>query len=93
MTDPDGPDPTADETTESSRTLPETLLALQAVDTEANQLEHRRAHSPLRADFVDATNQTRLWEQQRDAFRTRIDELGAEIEQAERARCRTPDTS
>ena len=64
-------------------TIAELLLALQAVDTHADQLGHRRQHSPLRADSANATEAMRAWKQQRSSLRTRIDELGASIEQAE----------
>ncbi len=59
------------------------LLALQAVDTQADQLAHRRERSPLRDDFTAATDAMRTWERTRNSLRSRIDELGASIEQAE----------
>jgi predicted nucleic acid-binding Zn-ribbon protein len=80
MTDSDAP--VASEST-AAATTPEILLALQAADTQADQLRHRRKGSPVRTDFADATAQMRSWERARDAFRTRIDELGVSIEQAE----------
>lgn len=64
-------------------TIPELLLALQAVDTQADQLGHRRQHSALRADLANATEVMRAWEQQRSSLNAGIDELGASIEQAE----------
>jgi len=64
-------------------TIPELLLALQAVDTRSGQLGYRREHSPLRDDLASATAVIRGWEQQRAGFRSRIDELGSSIEQAE----------
>ncbi len=73
---------TAD-TAPSAPTIPELLLALQAVDTQADQLAHRREHSPLHDDLASATAAMRAWEQQRATLRARIDELGASIEQAE----------
>jgi uncharacterized protein len=79
MTDSDAPVPSAS----AAATIPEMLLALQAVDTKADQLQHRRKSSPLRADFSAATAQTRAWERERDAISTRISELGDSIEQAE----------
>lgn len=79
MTDSDAPAPSES----TAATIPEILLALQAVDTQSDQLQHRRKHSPLRADFADATAQARAWERERDATRTRIDELGVAIERAE----------
>ncbi len=74
---------TADTAPSTPTTIPERLLALQAVDTQADQLGHRREHSPLRDDLASATAAMRIWEQQRAALRSRIDELGASIEQAE----------
>ncbi len=64
-------------------TIAELLLAMQAVDTLADQLGHRRQHSPLRDDLANATEVMRAWEQQRSSMRTQIDELGTSIEQAE----------
>jgi uncharacterized protein len=80
MTDPDAPVPSA---STAAATIPEILLALQALDTQADQLQHRKKNSPLRTDFADATAQARSWERERDAIRTRIDELGVSIERAE----------
>jgi predicted nucleic acid-binding Zn-ribbon protein len=74
---------TADTAPSAPTTLPELLLALQAADTQADQLGHRREHSPLHDDLASATTAMRAWEQQRAALRSRIDELGASIEQAE----------
>lgn len=74
---------TADSVPSEPATTPHLLLALQAVDTQADQLAHRRKHSPLRDDLTSAAAVMRAWEQQRAAFRSRIDELGTTIEQAE----------
>ena len=74
---------TADSAANAPATIPELLLALQAVDTQADQLGHRREHSPLRADLASATSAMRTWEQERASLRSRIDELGESIEQAE----------
>ena len=74
---------TADTAPSAPTSIPELLLALQAVDTEADQLGHRREKSPLRADLASATTAMRDWERQRASMRARIDELGASIEQAE----------
>jgi uncharacterized protein len=74
---------TADSAATAPPTLPELLLALQAVDTQADQLGHRRQHSPLRDDLADATSTMREWERQRTSMRSRIEELGVSIEQAE----------
>ena len=77
MTDPADPAPS------EPATIPELLLALQAVDTQSGRLGYRREHSPLRDDMVSATAAMRSWEQQRDGFRSRIDELSSSIERAE----------
>jgi uncharacterized protein len=74
---------TADSTANAPATIPELLLALQGVDTLADQLAHRREHSPLRADLSSATATMRTWEKRRASLRSRIDELGESIEQAE----------
>lgn len=74
---------TADSTPGAPSSVAELLLALQAVDTQADQLAHRRERSPLRSDLTSATTALRSWEQQRASLRSRIDELGESIEQAE----------
>jgi uncharacterized protein len=74
---------TADSTANAPATIPELLLALQAVDTRADRLVHRHENSPLRADLASATTSVRAWEQRRASLRSRIDELGVSIEQAE----------
>ena len=74
---------TAETAPSAPTTIPELLLALQAVDTQADQLGHRREHSPLHDDLASATAAMRAWEQQRAALRSRIDELGTSIEAAE----------
>ena len=75
---------TAEPAPSAPSTIPEILLALQAVDTTADQLGHRREHSPLHDDLASATAAMRGWEQQRARLRSRIEELGASIEDAER---------
>lgn len=70
-------------TTTDPTTIPEILLALQAVDTLADQLTTRRARSPLRDELADATASMRAWEQRRASLRSRIDELGTSIEESE----------
>lgn len=77
MTDPGEP------ASNPEPTIPQLLLALQGVDTRADQLQHRREKSPLRTDFADATATLRAWEQRRSALNSQIDELGEVIEQAE----------
>ena len=74
---------TGDSSSSEPSTIPDLLLALQEVDTEADQLAHRREKSPLRDDLASATAAMREWETQRASMRSRIDELGTSIEQAE----------
>jgi predicted nucleic acid-binding Zn-ribbon protein len=74
---------TADNAPSAPTSIPELLLALQAVDTQADQLAHRREHSPLRENLASAVAAVRGWEQRRTALRSRIDELGTSIETAE----------
>ena len=62
----------------------ERLVALQRVDTEADQLLHRRERLPEREALATATEALRAWERERTALRRRIDELGESIEAAER---------
>lgn len=67
----------------SEPTVPERLLALQAIDTESDQLRHRREKSALRDAFAAASTQLATWERERQAFGQRIDELDAVIRDAE----------
>ena len=64
-------------------TLAQQLLDLQAVDTEADQLAHRRRTSPTRDVFAAASAAVASWEQRRDALTGRLGELDAFIESAE----------
>lgn len=64
-------------------TVPQLLLALQAVDTDADQLAHRRANSEAREQFATASADVERWERRRDELQRRIAELGATIESAE----------
>jgi predicted nucleic acid-binding Zn-ribbon protein len=75
---------TAEPAPSAPSTIPEILLALQAVDTTADQLGHRLEHSPLRDDLASASAAMRTWEKRRATLRSRIDELGASIDDAER---------
>ncbi len=59
------------------------LLDLQNLDTEADQLTHRRDQLPERDELTAASNVLREWERARLAMRTRMDELTATIEKAE----------
>ena len=65
-------------------TLAQLLLDLQSIDTSADQLTHRREHSALRAEFAAATERAKEWERRRTTLRSRIDELGAVIDAAEK---------
>ena len=84
MTDADDA-PTSSEAPEAvdALTVPQLLLALQAVDTDADQLGHRRANSEVRASSVTASGEATRWERRRDDLQQRIAELGATIESAE----------
>jgi uncharacterized protein len=64
-------------------TIARLLLELQAVDTRSDQLTYRREHTPARADLAAAQARASSWSRERVALQTRIDELGAVIEQAE----------
>ncbi len=64
-------------------TIARLLLELQAVDTQSDQLTYRREHTPARADLAAAQTRASAWSRARVALQTRIDELGAAIEQAE----------
>lgn len=68
---------------EAAATVPELLLALQAVDTDADQLDRRRAGSPLHDEVAAASAAMRRWETDRAAMAARIDELASSIEAAE----------
>ena len=74
---------TAESASSEPSTIPDVLLALQAVDTQADQLAHRRDKSPLHDDLADASEAMRTWERQRSSMRDRIAELGTSIERAE----------
>ena len=60
------------------------ILELQAADTMADQLRHRREHLPEREQLQAAKNALVRWNQARMVTRKRVEELGAVIEQAER---------
>lgn len=59
------------------------LIDLQAADTLADQLRHRRDHLPEREAVAAARAALTDWERRRDALRARLAELDAAIEQAE----------
>ena len=60
------------------------ILELQAADTMADQLRHRREHLPEREQLQAARNALVRWNEARMVTRKRVEELGALIEQAER---------
>ena len=66
------------------------LLALQAADTRADQLTHRRNHLPEQADVDAAQAAVVGWEREVAARQARVAELNAEIE-AEEARAHAID--
>jgi predicted nucleic acid-binding Zn-ribbon protein len=59
------------------------LLDLQRVDTEADQLTHRRERLPQRDQLAAASGQLADWERTRTEMRVRMDELSATIEKCE----------
>ena len=85
MTDPDDASTPGEAVSADAAelTVPQLLLALQEVDTDADQLAHRRANSDVRARFVDASGEATRWEERRDELQRRIAELGVSIESAE----------
>ncbi len=77
MTDAtDAPEPTTNSTADR-------LLALQRIDTEADQLGSRRERLPERDRMEAASGQLSTWERDRTAMRSRLDELTGVIERAE----------
>ncbi len=59
------------------------ILELQAADTMADQLRHRRDNLPEREQLQAAKNALVRWNEARLVTRRRVEELGATIEQAE----------
>ena len=72
-------------TDEARSTIATQLLELQRVDTDADQLAHRRERLPERDALAEATEQLDTWERKRTGFQQRLDELTGVIEQAEAA--------
>lgn len=60
------------------------LLELQAADTMADQLRHRRSHLPERDQLQATKNDLIRWDQALQTIRKRLDELSAQIDDAER---------
>lgn len=74
---------TADPEPPSPPSIPERLLELQRIDTEADQLRLRRERVPERDDLAAKTEQLTNWERRRQEMRARIDELTEAIESAD----------
>jgi predicted nucleic acid-binding Zn-ribbon protein len=65
------------------RPMTNPLLELQAADTMADQLRHRRSHLAERDQLQAAKNELIRWNQARQVMRKRLDELTEQIGQAE----------
>jgi len=74
----------APDTDESESGIAELLIELQRVDTESDQLVHRRERLVERAELTAASDAMSAWEASRSSMRARMDELTGLIEQAER---------
>lgn len=59
------------------------ILELQAADTMADQLKHRRDHLPEREQLQAAKNALVRWNEARMVTRKKVEELGAVIERVE----------
>ena len=59
------------------------LLELQAADTMADQLRHRRSNLPEREQLQASKNDLIRWDQSLQTIRRRLDELSAQIDEAE----------
>jgi uncharacterized protein len=59
------------------------LLELQAADTMADQLRHRRSNLPEREQLQASKNDLIRWDQALQTIRRRLDELSAQIDEAE----------
>ncbi len=59
------------------------LLDLQAADTHADQLRHRRDHLPEREPLRAAQTALTAWEQRRQRIHARLDELAVDVEREE----------
>lgn len=83
MTQPaDAPDAAETDSTQLD-TAAMRLLGLQRVDTEADQLTHRRERLPEREELTTTSEELAAWEQVRTQMRSRMDELTALIERSE----------
>ena len=65
--------------------MSERILELQAVDTATTQLSHRRSHLPELEAVRAARSDLESWERRRAATESRIVELTADIEGAEKS--------
>lgn len=59
------------------------LLDLQAADTNADQLRHRRDHLPERESLKAAQAALATWEKRRQRIHARLDELAADVAREE----------
>jgi len=59
------------------------ILELQAAETMADQLKHRRQNLAERDQVQAARNELIRWDQSRTLMHQRLDELGSQIEQSE----------
>jgi uncharacterized protein len=78
-------DPEATESSEPAAEVSpaERIAALQAADTEIDQLVHRRERLPERESLASASAAMKAWEAKRASMRNRLDELTGVIEKAE----------
>jgi predicted nucleic acid-binding Zn-ribbon protein len=83
MTDAADATDTPDDESGAADTAATRLLALQRVDTEADQLTNRRERLAEREQLAAASEQLREWERARAVMRVRMDELTEIIERSE----------
>lgn len=83
MSDPASTNDDATDATAGEPTPTERLVRVQHLDTEIDQLTHRRARLPEVEAATEARAAVAAWEAARDALQARIDELGEVITGAE----------
>lgn len=86
MTDPDdsAPEPPVDASAAGEESsVGRRLLALQAVDTQADQLRVKRERLAERTELDTRSEQLKTWERRRNQIAKRLDELTATIQDAE----------
>ena len=84
MTEADhAPDDAADRDDAQPPSTAQRLIALQLVDTQADQLTHRRERLPEREELEVASGALAEWERTRAAMQNRMDELTGVIDAAE----------